>query len=224
MDVRAWFKQHFALGVILSGAAGSIVGAVILETLYPWLLRLAVASVAPSFGWVFPLWTWLTSTIPVYRWWYAALMITAPAALAALAYPRIRKSQNPKEPDPRHYCRDTIGDIVWRWAYADGSLSINAKSLTAFCPRCDRTLHWNNGNPSQITVNGRIFGSYTCRGHGRIASIDEPYDDFRRVIADEILLKLRNGEWKGVVKRYGEPTVADGHSGGAWANEDAAAY
>jgi hypothetical protein len=200
-QVKFWasIKQHFALGIMLSGTVSSIIAWMVIEWKWPWFLLPVKGLIELTFRWLLGIWVWLGGTTPVYRWWYAVLGIVAAVSLIILAYPRIRRYLKPVEPDKSQYTEDKIAGIVWRWVYVGPMLSL--PSLTPFCPTCDRKLDWKDGDPNHFKDGKRTFGSYNCREHNRVMRVSEPYDRHRETVVDEIMLKLRNGSWKKAMKR-----------------------
>ncbi len=172
----------------------------LVEWKWPWFLAPVGGIFRTLWSWVTSAWIWLADVTPIYRWWYVTLLLSVAVSLIRVTISLIRAHRNQAQPIPQHYGQDTILGLPWRWVYRDANLSINMNSLSAFCSTCDRTLEWSNAEVEDIAVTG-VFGYYMCREHGSIASISQPYNQFRLIVVDEILLKLRNGNWRQVVEQ-----------------------
>ena len=203
VSLTAWFKRHFALGIILSGAVGSIVAWTVIERKWPWFLAPVNGVAMTAWAWAASTWIWTVGITPVYRWWYSVLLLYLIATLAGLAYmlfKRYAASPGERQPEiqPHQYAQDIFFQAVWRWKYSQRGDDIEA--LTPFCPQCDRTLERGRADTS---TRGwiELHNTLECREHQVIYATYEPYARFKEIIKDEIRLKLRNGAWKQVVER-----------------------
>jgi hypothetical protein len=187
MNIKEWFKHHFALGLMISGTLCSILAWMILEWKLPWFLT-TVKSPFHAF------WMWLGTEVAVYRWWYWVLILYFVITIIAIAV-LIFQSHIP---DWKQYRADTFFDIVWRWDF-DGRDGFSYH-ITPFCPRCDRGLELGKQEDS-MRAGYDVPDTLSCRHHGVIHTFAGPYDRLERIIKDEVLRKLRNGEWKTVVEQ-----------------------
>jgi len=190
VSVSDWFKRHFALGIVISGTACSILAWMLIEWRWPWFLAPLhwLLQGVGSFA------SWLGAPVPVYRWWYYALWLYLISTLLGIIYLVLKTHYL----NPRQYTQDTFFDVVWRWQYADRDGFIY--NLAPFCPHCDRHLQAGNEDAS---TRGRyeVHDTLECREHGLIYRTPKPYSEFEQIVKDEIMLKVRNGRWKGVVER-----------------------
>ena len=183
VKLLAWFKQHFAMGVILPSVISSLIAAFLFEWLKPGAISSPIGSI----------WNWLFAAIPIYRTTYWALIAYVIATLAAFAF-RLAHTMTAERPDPRNYICDTFFGMVFRWTYHP--LSNEIVHLAPHCPLCDRTLDFGDGYSTPV-------GTFNCREHGQIYRDScRTIIEFKRVIEDEIgRRKHRNGEWKKIVEQ-----------------------
>jgi hypothetical protein len=204
VSLTAWFKRHFALGILLSGATGSILAWMVLERKWPWFFAPVHGVFSILWSWIITAWGWTVGVTPVYRWWYAVLLLYLAATLVGIAYTLIKTYIASAPDNPLQYTQDTIFGVVWRWTYKkhkrfDG-YDNEVYEPTPFCPICDRGLH---GERRTISVLG-TYGerdALTCREHGIIYHSEHSLKRAIQIVKDEILLKLRDGSWKQVVER-----------------------
>jgi hypothetical protein len=179
------------LGVILPSVFASVLATMLIDWKWPWFLQPIKAAFEIPFGWLAALCNWLGATTPVYRWWYGTVIVLLALSLGWHAYRKIRALRI--ESDPRRYGRDSIFELVWRWNYIDSNFTI--AGLTPFCPQCDRTMEWRDASYNAIDTSG-TYGYFTCREGCTDVAIRQLIHEFKKVVGDEIFLRLRNGSWK----------------------------
>jgi hypothetical protein len=127
--------------------------------------------------------------VPVVRWhfWGLVLIIAVVAIGVIVLFVADLMSPEPsKTPDQFAYHEDRFFGVTWRWRWSpDGS--IDAGSVTAYCPVCDRVI--------PVAFEG--YGPTRLRCEpcgGEIVMEGNTVHSLNRVIR-EIDLKVRKGTW-----------------------------
>jgi len=122
------------------------------------------------------------------RWWYSLLLVVFVFAVAET----IRRIWSICfHLTYRAYVRDSFFDLEWRWSWRDSDVS----DLKAYCPTCGREVvqkyHFEHECQDATHL---VFHCQQC------GQLKKDTRDITKRVRREIELKVRNDEWKEVVK------------------------
>jgi len=189
VDIVGWLKRHFGLGTLISGIVCSLIAAAIYEWGWPSLLRPTRYVVVTIWGWIVGACLWMTADVTVYRWWYWMLMVYLIGTLLGLGAMVIKIKLLDPIPRITEYTMDKVFGVVWRWRWGSDH---GIYSLSPYCPHCDRALTVERFDAFNL-MPGDLWLDISCRKHGMIHRISLPYDQFDKIVKDEIYMKVRNG-------------------------------
>jgi len=195
VSIKTWWKQHFTLGIILSGATGSLVCTIFVEAIWPNTLPFLRPITTKLGGWISALWAWITGNASVPRWWYALLLLYAVGtSLRAVAL----WVKTKLAPSWREYALDTFKGMRWRWNLS--AYHGDIESIAPYCLRCDRQLISGRGTFNREGFDA-IRNTLDCRHHGHQYDFRGDISEVIAEVEEEIRLKLRNGTWEEVVRQ-----------------------
>ena len=189
----SWLQRHFALGIMISGTACSIIAWMLIEWKWPWFLAPLKHFVLVPWGWCVALFQWLAVEVPVSRWWYWTLVLYLLFTITFAAFTYLKSVVGDSVPHLNQYTKDMIFGVVWRWRWLEPEYV--AYDLAPFCPHCDRRLSISCDEGLAFSHQG-IRSSLHCREHGVIYRGSQScFDAIELIVKDEISLKVRNGSW-----------------------------
>lgn len=195
MSFKTWWKKHFTLGIILSGALGSLVCSIFWEYVRPNTIPFLRPVLSAVWRGLAALRAWIAGTVPVPRWWYGLLLLYTVGTLLALVLQWVREKLAPTW---REYTQDVFKGMRWRWRLNryDGAV----ENLAPFCLRCDRQLIPGEGSFNREGFH-EIRHTFDCRQHGHQFDLRGDVREVLAEVEEEIQLKLRNGAWEEAVRR-----------------------
>ena len=183
-----WFKKHFTLGVLLSGAAGSILAWMIIEWKWPWFLEPIESRAVSSLTFLFSLTTallqWLFGNTHISRFWYGFLLLDFGLSIVLCVVGAINYLIITSKENWYSYKTDVFFQLRWRWQFSKSRIV----GLSASCPECERGL--------TVTDNYNGTYIYSCRVHGDIVNLDWDPSRLDIIARDEIRRNINTGEWK----------------------------
>jgi hypothetical protein len=140
---------------------------------------------------------YLTSSLSVPNWLLWILIILSAITVIRLIRSLSTRHAETDEPTHRMYTQDSFEGLTWRWSY---DVYNRLTKLSAYCPNCDALLvnmrePYRLGGPS----SARFYCESCKQERAEIGGGDRNYVD--SMIERLIDRKIRNGEWKHVIKR-----------------------
>jgi len=176
---------------VRNGIVATVVGGLILSALY------AVPHIVQATLGVFTsVLDYFSSGINIPHWLLWLLIVLSLITLSRLIAPLLKRDSN-DEPDFRRYTQDSFEGVIWRWSYDRHDTPIN---ILPFCPYCDAMLvHVKQ----PFNFSGSASVSFYCESCKQVRAEIEGGDRHYAISMIERFIdrKLRNGEWKGLIRR-----------------------
>lgn len=161
--------------------------------------------------WIKDAWTWLIRPLSVPR------VVGIPIGLVALvslgwAVLRVYRWWRPvdagdvgdaegdAEPNSSQYTKDTFYEIVWTWQWASW-VEYGVHNLQPYCPECDNHLVTRRPEFPRMADTVTRFYCDNCQSE---TAVPIGFHEIRGTICRQIDRKRRTGDWKQVVKGYGD--------------------
>lgn len=184
-------KAELPSKVIVAVLSTLIVGVIYL--VLDWIKPGAIGMLSWIWSGVVACFTWFFDRAYLPRWLHLLIAGFAIAYLYEKVMPLLRGEQGPREPTFTDFTEFDRYGLVWRWTWANS----RPKNITAFCPRCDRIMRYQEDN-RLFDPEPTEFFCQDCRGV-RIACEGKHYETIKKVNL-EIEHCVRTGSWKQHVK------------------------